>query len=42
MMTSKLSVTNLVETLNELFGKFDDASEVKIKDNIFFISCKNI
>lgn len=28
-MTRKLEVKVLVDTLNELFGKFDDASEVK-------------
>ena len=28
-LTTTLSVDKLVETLNDLFGKFDDAAEVK-------------
>lgn len=33
-MTRKLDVKILVETLNELFGKFDDASEVCYFNNL--------
>ena len=32
-MTTTLSVGKLVETLNDLFGKFDDAADVSYKNN---------